>query len=119
MNDTIYRQRAINALKQMQRDISGDFTILDPLVMAGCGYIGDCIGVLEILPPAPPRTGEWIPVAERLPERRARVLTCSKDGDIWINDYSPIAPTAWAIEPWAVIAWMSMPESYTEDNADA
>lgn len=57
----------------------------------------------------------WIPVTERLPEQRARVLTCSKDGDVWINDYNPIAPTAWVIEPWAVIAWMALPESYRED----
>lgn len=55
---------------------------------------------------------QWIPVAERLPEQGARVLTCSKDGNIWINDYNPIAPTAWAIEPWAVIAWMPLPEPW-------
>lgn len=58
----------------------------------------------------------WIPVTERLPEQEARVLTCSKYGDIWINDYNPIAPTAWAIEPWAVIAWMPLPKSYTEET---
>lgn len=60
------------------------------------------------------KTGGWIPVTERLPEQGARVLTCSKDGDIWVNDYNPIAPTAWAIEPWAVIAWMPLPKTYKE-----
>ena len=54
----------------------------------------------------------WIPVAERLPEQRERVLTCSKDEDVWINDFNPIAPTAWAIEPWAVIAWMPLPKPW-------
>ena len=65
------------------------------------------------LPSARPEQ-RWIPCSEWLPEQRARVLTCSKDGNIWINDYNPIAPTAWAIEPWAVIAWMPLPESYKE-----
>lgn len=48
----IYEEDAIEALKQLQKSISNDYTELDPLVMAGCGYIGDCIGELECLPSA-------------------------------------------------------------------
>jgi len=71
------------------------------------------ISSIDALPSARPEQ-RWIPCSEWLPEQGARVLTCSKDGDIWINDYNPIAPTAWAIEPWAVIAWMPLPEPYKE-----
>ncbi len=67
------------------------------------------LGGLDTLPSVTPKM-RWIPVSERLPEKRTRVLTCSKDGDIWINDYSPIAPTGWAIDSWAVVAWMPLPE---------
>lgn len=48
------RQDAIDALKRLQKDISGDYTELDPMVMAGCGYIGDCIGEIQDLPSAQP-----------------------------------------------------------------
>ena len=54
MNDLISRRSAIDALKQLRKNISGDYTELDPLVMAGCGYIGDCIGEIECLPSAQP-----------------------------------------------------------------
>lgn len=46
------KQDAIDALKRLQKDISGDYTELDPMVMAGCGYIGDCIGEIQDLPSA-------------------------------------------------------------------
>lgn len=54
MSDLISRQAAIDALKRMQKDISGDYTDLDPLVMSGCAYIGDCIGEIQDLPSAQP-----------------------------------------------------------------
>lgn len=50
--DLISRKASIDALKQLQKNISADYSELDPLVMAGCGYIGDCIGELECLPSA-------------------------------------------------------------------
>lgn len=52
--DLIRRRDAIDALKRLQKDISGDYTDLDPMVMAGCGYIGDCIGEIQDLPSAQP-----------------------------------------------------------------
>lgn len=52
MSDTISRRQAIEALQQMQKEISGDFTDLDAMVMAGTAYIGDCIGELQDLPSA-------------------------------------------------------------------
>ena len=54
MTDLISRQAAIDALERLKKDISGDYTNLDPLVMAGTGYIGDCIGELQDLPSAQP-----------------------------------------------------------------
>lgn len=38
MDDLISREKAIEALKQMQKDISGDYTYLDPLIMTGVAY---------------------------------------------------------------------------------
>ena len=52
MDDLISRQAAIDALKRLQKDISGDYTELGPMAMAGCGYIGDCIGEIKELPSA-------------------------------------------------------------------
>lgn len=53
--DAISRRQAIGALQQMQKKISGDFTDLDAMVMAGMAYIGDCIGELQDLPSAQPK----------------------------------------------------------------
>ena len=59
MDDLISRQDAIDALKRMQKDISGDYTFLDPLIMTGVAYIGDCIGEIQDLPSAV-KHGRWI-----------------------------------------------------------
>ena len=60
--DAVSREAAIGALKQLQKNISRDYTVLDPMVMAGTAYIGDCIGELQDLPPVnpQPKTGHWI-----------------------------------------------------------
>jgi len=50
MSDSIKKQTAINALEQLKKDISEDYTYADPLVMAGTAYINDCIKVLLELP---------------------------------------------------------------------
>lgn len=54
MTDLISRAAAIDALKRLQKDISGDYTELGPMAMAGCGYIGDCIGEIQDLPDEEP-----------------------------------------------------------------
>ncbi len=50
--DTIYRQDATNALKEVIKNVSNNYTELNPMVMAGCGFIEDCIYELESLPSA-------------------------------------------------------------------
>ena len=52
MKDVIYRQDATNALKEIIKNVSNNYTELDPMVMAGCGFIEDCIYELESLPSA-------------------------------------------------------------------
>ena len=72
MSDLISRQAAIDALKQLQKNISGDYTELDPMVMAGTAYIGDCIGELQDMPSAQPeiirckdcRNNHWCNIQE-------------------------------------------------------
>lgn len=81
----IYAEDAIDALKQLQKSISGDYTELDPLVMAGCGYIGDCIGELECLPSAQPQRtkGRWIDVTKT---GGAELWKCSECGELELED---------------------------------
>ena len=102
----IYEEDAIDALKQLRKNISGDYTELDPLVMAGCGYIGDCIGEIECLPSAQPGDiardiatiienekdmrvilqQRWISVSEDTPKKRDWYLGIFKEPDTgWIN----------------------------------
>ena len=81
----IYAEDAIDSLKQLQKSISGDYTELDPLVMAGCGYIGDCIGELECLPSAQPQRmkGRWI----RYP--KICKVECDQCGKRFRTDFTP------------------------------
>jgi len=59
--DVIYRHDATNALKEVIRNVSNNYTKLDPRVMAGCGFIEECIYKLEALPSAQPKQkkGKW------------------------------------------------------------
>ena len=68
---------------------------------------------------------EWIPVSEQMPEDQEYVLVCQRDGgmevayydarkDVWCrscDDYW------WVSNEYSrIIAWMSLPEPYEEDD---
>ena len=55
---------------------------------------------------------EWIPTAERLPEKNAIVLTCDKDGWISVNVYMPYAGVKNDFESGYYTAWMPLPAPY-------
>lgn len=62
----------------------------------------------------------WIPVSERLPEKEGRYLTtCSKWG-AWAVDWNIWAGSPKASWLWeqGVIAWMSMPDPYEEEEIE-
>lgn len=58
--DIIYRQDATNALKEVIKNVSNNYTELDPMVMTGCGFIEDCIYELESLSSAQPEQTKMI-----------------------------------------------------------
>lgn len=87
MSDYISRQAAIDALKQLQKNISGDYTELDPMVMAGTAYIGDCIGELQDMPSAQPEI-----IRCRDCKHWDGVDTCDViDAPVWDNDFCSMA----------------------------
>lgn len=73
--------------------------------------------VIEAMPV--PKTGEWIPVSERLPKEKDRVLTYDSIGHIDFGQYDK-GLWYWEAESCAdywmrndgVLAWMPLPEPY-------
>lgn len=59
---------------------------------------------------------EWIPTAERLPEKNAIVLTCDKDGWISVNVYMPYAGVKNDFESGYYTAWMPLPPAYVPEE---
>lgn len=91
------------------------------------GFIGTVEQLVEMLQDAQPTAQpeqRWIPVTERLPEYEKEVLTCDNRGgmsvgklcfsgfghaDRWYVDYSYDSVDY-------VVAWMPLPEPYTEET---
>ena len=79
--------------------------------------------IVESLPSAEPKTGEWIPVSERLPDNPKDVLTTLSNGMVCIGRHHSFnkwtfeaASIMVAFPEEAVIAWMPLPEPYREDG---
>lgn len=54
---------------------------------------------------------QWIPVEEKLPHDRERILACYDDGYM-------MAGTFYAGDSFSFIAWMPLPEPYEAKGAD-
>ena len=125
-DDLIGRQQAIDALRKMQtyKLFSGDDMLLIDQAEAQTE--------LMMMPSAQPehKTGRWIPVSERLPDKRGDYLvTLCGNGEPWVEialwnetfggrwqmvlyndvDYSDISN---------VIAWMPLPKPYQEGEQE-
>ena len=77
----------------------------------------DCINgveeVLRSLPSAQPQH-QWIPVSERLPEAKQRVLVTFPDGTVDIKICIDAGHLKWFFAH--MIAWMPLPEPYKPNN---
>ena len=126
MDDLINRQAALEAIRTMQtyKLFAGDDMLLIDQAKAQTE--------LMMLPSVQPerKTGRWIPVSERLPDKRGDYLvTLCGNGEPWVEialwnetfggrwqmvlyndvDYSDISN---------VIAWMPLPEPYQEGEQE-
>ena len=79
--------------------------------------------VRDIAPSAQPEQ-QWIPCSERLPEHGGRYLISVLDGTNRRTTVAPYLPRckAWAMNGrmayWKVIAWLPLPEPYSEEEQD-
>ena len=112
MSDTIYRQAAIDAVN----------TALFPKINTA----KDAEKALKALPSAQPEQ-RWIPCSERLPKGKGRYLVWYTLGGAYMGIRTALCyPGDWIEwhidgipEIGRVLAWMPLPEPYTEDNNDA
>lgn len=104
MDELIYKEQALNCFHDWF-DKYGDVHTPDEIA---------AYRAIEALPSVDAEP-QWIPVAERLPDKDGRYLvTCSKigawevDWNIWHCEPKP----SWLWEQ-SVTAWMPLPESYS------
>ena len=74
--------------------------------------------MIEELPSAEPKTGEWIPFNEKLPREYAQYLVCFESGECyvyWLKDSDWVRDM---IEKEGAIAWMPLPMPYREGRED-
>ena len=95
-----------------------------------CKFLANYMEILE-KQIQEPKTGEWIPVSERLPEDSGEYLVTVIDEDVETYKHMEIAwyahPKDYDVEEgdWRelmfnekVIAWMPLPEPYKEEGAE-
>lgn len=137
MDDTIYRQAAIDAL-----DVGAELLrrVLDETDIVGAerakyewglGLIESCIADVKDLPSAQPEQ-RWIPATERLPEEYGEYICTMENGQVQECGFVPENQRG-LVDGWStceadghkflgyadVLAWMPLPEPWKEGEADA
>ena len=107
MGDLIYRQAAIEQLTA-EANAEGTYGYVDEKTIVDC---------LNNMPTAKPEP-KWISVSERLPEIGKQVLWCNKYGSIFVSNITAFYNDGRfrVGKHYNVIAWMELPEAYTENN---
>ena len=75
------------------------------------GVIADALKKLDHLTPAK-KTQKWIPVSDHLPEYAKFYLTSTEDDSVYCDFYDGYR----FLRTEKIIAWMKMPEPYTEEE---
>jgi hypothetical protein len=78
----------------------------------------DIYRAIKSLPSAEPKTVEWIPVSEKLPEKDELVLVTVWNDVVtaWRNRYGGWESAEDMYEKGDVTAWMHLPEPYRKDG---
>ena len=83
-----------------------------------CDGLNKCehLKIFDDLPPVTPkmRTGKWVPVSERLPEKTGAYLVTVKNGNIKIGHFTTLDDT-WTDAK--ATAWQELPEPYREGES--
>ena len=112
--DIIYRQAAIDELTENKEMINA---ALDSLTLdyntrrnqeQRRGQINEDIETIKALPSAEPKTRDWIPVSERLPETTGKYLVTVRNGNVYASEFSTISGKFRV----AAVAWMPLPEAW-------
>lgn len=102
MSDYISRQAAIDAIERNAYRHT---------------YINQIVGIIKDLPSV--QEQQWIPVTEKLPEKfQACIVTDERRQCAYEYDYNPenefTKKYGWLCSGRKIIAWMPLPEPYTE-----
>lgn len=100
--DAISRQAAIDAMREET-----------------CLSCWDAKYILEHLPPvSTEKTGRWIPVSERLPEKNGRYLVTSPLGDRFVVRIGYFVDNERCFACENATAWLPLPQPYKEESEE-
>ena len=110
--DAISRQAAIDAIENEQKKIMRSDWSID---QAKFSAMSEIRALIEALPSvSTEKTGQWIPVSEKLPEEDT-YLICTDKGYIATVMYD--RSVGWLISA-KIIAYMPLPQPYTEESEE-
>ncbi len=120
MDDLISRQAALEALEEVCEQ-ECEYSRNRRSLMCGACYVGSAINAISAVPAAPPerKAGQWIPVAERKPDKRDVYLVTLDDGccpityvALWQDNAWVSADDIFLLGDTEITAWMPRPRPW-------